>query len=290
MTGKSFTALFLAGLLAIIGYFSVFQVYETEQAIVIQFGDPKRTVLEPGLKFKLPWQNVVTLDRRILNLDVQPEQVNAADQKRLVVDAFARFRIDDPLKAYLRANNENGARNRLETLVRSTAREVLARQTFATLLSSERGRLMTEIRDRTNRAAADFGLTVVDVRIKRVDLPEENSLAIYRRMETERQQQAAQIRSEGDEKALQIRSAADRDRTIILAEAEKNAQILRGEGDGEAVRIFAEAFGKDEEFFNFYRSMQAYRKALGQSDTTMVLSPDSEFFEFFDASKDGNNR
>lgn len=290
MTGKSFAALFLAGLLAIIGYFSIFQVYETEQAIVIQFGDPKRTVLEPGLKFKLPWQNVVTLDRRILNLDVQPEQVSAADQKRMVVDAFARFRIEDPLKTYLRVNNENGARNRLETLVRSTAREVLAQQTFATLLSSERGRLMTEIRDRANQAAADIGLTIVDVRIKRVDLPDENSQAIYRRMETERQQEAAQIRSEGDEQALQIRAKADRDRTIILAEAEKNANILRGEGDGEAVRIFAEAFGKDEEFFNFYRSMQAYRKALGQSDTTMVLSPDSEFFEFFDASKDGNNR
>jgi len=290
MTGKSFTALFLAGLLAIIGYFSIFQVYETEQAIVIQFGDPKRTVLEPGLKFKLPWQNVVTLDRRILNLDVQPEQVSAADQKRMVVDAFARFRIDDPLKTYLRVNNENGARNRLETLVRSTAREVLAQQTFATLLSSERGRLMTEIRDQANRAAADIGLTIVDVRIKRVDLPDENSQAIYRRMETERQQEAAQIRSEGDELALKIRAKADRDRTIILAEAEKNANILRGEGDGEAVRIFADAFGKDVDFFNFYRSMQAYRKALGQSDTTMVLSPDSEFFEFFGESEGSDDR
>ncbi|MGD8326055.1 MAG: protease modulator HflC [Sphingomonadales bacterium] len=290
MRGKSFTTLFLAGLVAIIGYFSLFQVYETEQAIVLQFGDPKRTVLTPGLKFKLPWQNVVTLDRRILNLDVQPEQVNAADQKRLVVDAFARFRIVDPLKAYLRATNETGARNRLETLVRSTTREVLARQTFANMLSPERGQLMLEIRDRANEAAADFGLSIVDVRIKRVDLPEENSQAIYRRMETERQQEAAQIRAEGDERALKIRSAADRDRTIILAEAEKQANILRGEGDGEAVRIFAEAFGKDEEFFSFYRSMQAYRKALGQSDTTMVLSPDSEFFEFFDAPKSDGKR
>jgi membrane protease subunit HflC len=149
---------------------------------------------------------------------------------------------------------------------------------------------MLEIRDRANEAAADFGLSIVDVRIKRVDLPEENSQAIYRRMETERQQEAAQIRAEGDERALKIRSAADRDRTIILAEAEKQANILRGEGDGEAVRIFAEAFGKDEEFFSFYRSMQAYRKALGQSDTTMVLSPDSEFFEFFDAPKSDGKR
>lgn len=285
MGGKSVSALFIAGILAVIVYFSLFQVYETEQAIVIQFGDPKRTISEPGLKFKLPWQNVVTLERRILNLDVQPEQVNAADQKRLVVDAFARFRIVDPLRVYQRVSDENGARNRLETIVRSTTKEVLARQSFATMLSPERGQLMLEIRDRANIAAAELGLSIVDMRIKRVDLPDENSLAIYRRMETERQQEAAQIRAVGEEKALEIRSAADRDRTILLAEAERAANVLRGEGDGEAVRIFAEAFGKDEEFFAFYRSMQAYRNALGQDDTTMVLSPDSEFFEFFDAAK-----
>lgn len=283
MSGKGFLALILAAVVGFLGYFSLFQVYETEQAIVLAFGEPKETITTPGLHVKVPWYSVIFLERRILNLDVPPEEVVASDQKRLVVDAFARFRIADPLRVYQRVGDESGARNRLATIVRSKLREVLARQTFATMLSPERANLMLEIRDGANQAAAELGVDIVDVRIKRVDLPVANSQAIYRRMETERQQEAAEVRAQGEEEKLRIRSAAERDRTILIAEAERQANILRGEGEGESVRIFAEAFGKDEEFFAFYRSMQAYRKALGKDDTTMVLSPDSEFFKFLEA-------
>jgi len=194
MSGRSLILLIIAGILAVFAYLSIFQVHVTRQAIVLEFGNPKKTYLEPGLKAKLPWQNVIFLDRRILNLDVLPEEVIASDQKRLVVDAFARFRIVDPLRVYQRVTDENGVRNRLSTLVRSQLREVLARQTFATMLSAERANLMEQIAQGANRSASELGVEVIDVRIKRVDLPTANSQAIYQRMQTEREQEAREIR------------------------------------------------------------------------------------------------
>ncbi|GAB4144909.1 MAG: protease modulator HflC [Sphingomonadales bacterium] len=289
MSGRMIGLLAALGVLAVLAGMSLFQVHETQQAIVLEFGNPKRTHSEPGLKVKLPWQNVIFLERRILNLDIEPQEVIASDQKRVVVDAFARFRVVDPLRVYQRVTDENGVRNRLSTLVRSQLREVLARESFALMLSAQRADLMAQIAQGANQAANELGAEVIDVRIKRADLPTANSQAIYQRMQTEREQEAREIRATGQEEALGIRANADRDRTVILAEARRQSEVLRGEGDGEAVRIFAEAFGKDEEFFAFYRSMQAYQAALGQEDTTMILSPDSEFFRFFGGDL-GNNR
>ena len=276
------TALIVGALF--LGISSVFTVTEVEQALVLQLGEHKKTVREPGLYFKIPFvQNVIFLDKRILNLDVPSQEIIASDQKRLVVDAIARFKIIDPLLTYQTRGNEANAAQALATLLSSNLREVLGREEFITLLSGERANLMTRIRDGVNLGAATFGIEIVDVRIRRADLPEANSQAIYTRMNTEREREARETRAEGGEQALRIRAEAERERTILLAEAERDSQILRGEGDSEAVRIFAESFGRDIEFFEFYRTMQAYRKALNNDDTTLVLSPNSEFFKFLDS-------
>ncbi len=273
--------IFLLALGAFLAFSSFFTVSETQQALVLQLGEHKKTIRDPGLHFKIPLiQNVVYLDKRILNLDVSPQEVIASDQKRLVVDAIARFRIIDPLLTYQTRVNEVGAAQALATLLSSNVREVLGREQFITLLSGERANLMTLIRDQVNTGAKGFGIEIVDVRIRRADLPEANSQAIFIRMNTERKQEADEIRAEGREIALKIKADANRQRTVLLANAERDAQILRGEGDGEAVRIFAEAFNKDKDFFEFYRAMQAYREALGNEDTTLVLSPNSEFFKY----------
>lgn len=267
-----------------LGVSSLFTVTEVEQALVLQLGEHKKTIREPGLYFKLPFvQNVIFLDKRILNLDVPSQEIIASDQKRLVVDAIARFKIIDPLLTYQTRGNEANAAQALATLLSSNLREVLGREEFITLLSGERANLMTRIRDGVNLGAATFGIEIVDVRIRRADLPEANSQAIYTRMNTEREREARETRAEGGEQALRIRAEAERERTILLAVAERDSQILRGEGDSEAVRIFAESFGRDIEFFEFYRTMQAYRKALNNDDTTLVLSPNSEFFKFLDS-------
>ena len=279
---NKFATIALVLVVAVIGYMSVFIVTQTEQALVLQLGEHKETVREPGLHFKLPFvQNVIFLDKRILNLDLRPAEIVSSDQKRMVVDAIARFRIVDPLLTFQTRRNERGVAQALETIVSSSVREVLAREQFITLLSGERAELMTQIRDEVNEAAATFGVEIVDVRLRRVDLPARNSLSIYERMNTARKQEAQEIRAEGQEQALRIRAQGERARTVILANAERDSQILRGEGDSEAVRIFAEAFGTDIEFFEFYRSMQAYRNAMGADDTTLVLSPNSEFFKYF---------
>ena len=271
-------------LIIVLGYTSIFTVTQTEQALVLQFGEHKRTVKDPGLHFKIPFiQNIIYLDKRILNLDLKPEEIVSSDQKRMVVDAIARFRIVDPLLTFQTRRNERGVSQALEALVSSSVREVLAREQFITLLSGERADLMKQIRDNVNVGAQTFGVVIVDVRLRRVDLPARNSLSIYERMNTARQQEAQEIRAKGREQALRIRAEAERERTILLAEAERDSQILRGEGDSEAVRIFAEAFGRDVEFFEFYRSMQAYRGALKPGDTTLVLSPNSEFFKYLDS-------
>ena len=263
-------------------YFSIFIVKEINQAIVLQFGDPKRILMKPGLNFKIPFiQNVVFLDKRILNLDAPPAEVIASDQKRLIVDAFARFKIVDPLKFYISVGNERVARSRLSTIINSRIRSVLGTQRLQTLLSEERTKQMALIQDGVNTEAAKFGISIVDVRIKRADLPPANSDAIYRRMQTEREREAKEFRARGAEMAVTITSTADKEVTVILAEAQKKSEIMKGEGDGKRNNIFAAAFGQDPEFFAFYRAMQAYEKALIGGETSLILSPDSEFFKFF---------
>ena len=272
-------AIILVGLVI---FQSLFIVQEISQAIVLQFGDPKKIVTKAGLNFKLPFiQNVVYLDKRILNLDNDPEEVIAADQKRLIVDAFARFKIVDPLKFYISVGNERVARSRLSTIINSRIRGVLGTQELATLLSTDRARQMQIIQSQVNDEAKNFGITIVDVRIKRADLPPANSEAIYKRMQTEREREAKEFRAQGAEIAQKIRSTADKDVTVILAQANKKSEIMKGEGDGQRNKIFADAFGRDPQFFAFYRAMQAYEKALIGGETSLVLSPDSEFFKFF---------
>ena len=273
--------------LGVVLFQSAFIVQEINQAIVLQFGNPKKIITDAGLKFKLPFiQNVVYLDKRVLNLDNPPEEVIAADQKRLIVDAFARFQIIDPLKFYITVGNEMVARSRLSTIINSRIRGVLGTQELATLLSKDRAKQMSIIQNDVNEEAKSFGIKIVDVRIKRADLPQANSDAIFKRMQTERQREAKEFRAEGAEIAAKITSTADKDVTVLLANANKQSQILKGEGDGQRNKIFADAFGKDPEFFSFYRAMQAYETALIGGETSLVLSPDSEFFKFF--GKTGN--
>ena len=263
-------------------FFSVFIIKEVNQAIVLQFGDPKRIISKPGLNFKIPFiQNVVFLDKRILNLDTPPEEVIASDQKRLIVDAFARFQIVDPLKFYISVGNERVARSRLSTIINSRIRSVLGTQRLQTLLSADRTNQMSLIQDGVNKEAENFGIKIVDVRIKRADLPQANSEAIYKRMQTEREREAKEFRAKGAEMAVTITSTADKEVTVILADAQKKSEIMKGEGDGKRNNIFASAFGQDPEFFAFYRAMQAYEKALIGGETSLILSPDSEFFKFF---------
>jgi len=279
-TGKIILPLIIV--LAATAFFSIFIVKEISQAIVLQFGDPKRIILKPGLNFKIPFiQNVVFLDKRILNLDAPPEEVIASDQKRLIVDAFARFQIVDPLKFYISVGNERVARSRLSTIINSRIRSVLGTQRLQTLLSEDRTKQMSLIQYGVNNEAGKFGIKIVDVRIKRADLPPANSEAIYRRMQTEREREAKEFRAKGAEMAITITSTADKEVTVILANAQKQSEIMKGEGDGQRNKIFADAFGQDAEFFAFYRSMQAYEKSLIGGETSLILSPDSEFFKFF---------
>jgi membrane protease subunit HflC len=268
--------------LLIVGSSSVFTVDQREQALVLQFGKPIRLVTEPGLNFKLPlMQNVIFYPKQILYLEPSAEEVNAADQKRLVVDSYARYRIVDPLQFNQSVGTEAVANTRLASIVNSTLRRIIGNVQLASVVSDKRAEVMRDVRDDVNRQAKAFGIDVIDVRIRRADLPSENSQAIYERMKTERQREAAQFRAEGEREAQKIRAGADRQRVEIVADAQRQAQIFRGEGDAESIRIYADAFGRDPEFYAFYRSLEAYRSALANSDTTLVLSPDSEFFRFF---------
>ncbi len=263
-------------------YFSAFIVRQTEQAVVLRFGEPKRVIVQPGLNFKLPVAETVDFfDKRILDLDTSPQEVIASDQKRLVVDAFARFRIVNALLFYQTVREERTARDRLGNLLEGGLRRALGAASFQDVVRDKRETLMTTITRQVNEEAKDLGIEVIDVRIKRADLPEANSEAIYRRMQTERQREAAEARAEGAAAANRIRATADREATIIKAEATKKSEQVRGEGDGERNRIFAEAFSQDTDFFRFYRSMQAYRESLKAGDTRLMLSPDSEFFRYF---------
>ncbi len=279
------TLIGLAAILVLAGiavFNSLFTVHQTQQALVLQFGEPRDVVQDAGLHFKVPFvQNVITIDKRILDLDIQPEEVIASDQKRLVVDAFARFRITEPLKFYQTVGNEAVARSRLGTILQSSLRRVLGEESFEAVVRDDRSELMTRIKRQMNGEASQFGIDVVDVRIRRADLPEANSQAIFRRMQTEREREAAEFRAQGQEIAQRIRANADREVTVTVAESTRNAEIIRGEGDACRNRIFAAAFGIDPNFFAFYRSMQAYERSTAVGETTAVLSPDSEFFRFF---------
>ena len=275
-------SIIVLGLLGLIAYLSIFTVFEIKNAIVLQFGDPKRVIMEPGLNFKIPFvQNVVFIDNRILDIDAPPAEVIASDQKRLIVDAYVKFKIIDVLDFYKTLGNENVARSRISAIVNSRIRSVLGERPLAAVLSEDRANLMKEITALVENEVNAYGISIVDVRIKRADLPEANSEAIFRRMQTEREREAKEFRAQGAEIAQRIRSTADKDVTIIKSQAEKKANIIRGEGDGEANRVFAEAFNTDPEFFAFFRAMQAYAEGLQNSDTTMILSPDSEFFKYF---------
>jgi membrane protease subunit HflC len=278
---------------------SIFVVKQTEQALVLQFGKPVRVVQQPGLEFKVPFvQNVEFYDRRLLDFDAEPKEVTAADQKRLVVDAFVRYRITDPLLFKQAVGSEANMRSRLNSILEASLRQVIGRVPLSDVISEQRDDIMERIRSLVNAQASGatldaegnlvrgsgsgFGVDVLDVRIMRADLPKENSETIYKRMQTEREREAKEFRAKGAEEAQKIRSTADKERTIILAEARKKSEITRGEGDSQATRIFAQSFGRDEEFFKFYRTMQAYRKTLGKEDTTMVLSPDSDFLRYIE--------
>ena len=265
----------------IVGSSAIYTIQETKQGIVLQFGDPKEVVTMPGLHFKLPFiQNVVIYDKRVLLFENPSQEVIASDQKRLVIDAFAFYRIVNPLEFYQAVGTEEVARARLSNLLNASMRQLIGTVPLVDVISGERERLMSDIRVRINREAQQFGVAVIDVRIKRADLPSENSQAIYQRMQTEREREAREIRAQGEEQSLRIRAEADRTRTVLISVARRQSEILRGEGDGEAVRIFADAYGEDVEFFTFYRTMQAYRAALNSDDTTIVMSPDGDFLQF----------
>jgi modulator of FtsH protease HflC len=276
-------SIFAAVLTGLLIYSTFFIVKETHQAIVLQLGEPKKIYKDAGLYFKIPLiQNVHFLDKRVIDIDAPPEEVIALDQKRIIVDAYAKFIIIDPLKFYISVGNERVAQSRLSSIINAKIRGVLGKENLVNLISTNRNKLMTQITKDVAEEAKDFGIDVIDVRIKRADLPSANSEAIFKRMQTERTREAKEFRAQGFEVGQTIKSIADKEVAIILADARKTAQITRGEGDGLRNKIFAEAFGRDPEFFSFYRAMQSYEKSLiSGSETSLVLSPDSEFFRYF---------
>lgn len=268
--------------LAVSAYSAAFSVYQTQLALVVRLGAPVRVIEQPGLNFKIPFIDaVIYIDKRILDLENPVQEVIASDQKRLLVDAFARYRIIDPLKYYQTLGSLTAANSQLGTLLNAGLRRVLGEATFTHVVRDERSQLMARIREQLDRDAQTYGIRVVDVRIRRADLPDQNSQAVYQRMQTERQREAAEFRAQGAQRAQEIRSRADRDVTVLVAEATSKGEQIRGEGDGERNRIFADAFARDQDFFAFYRSMQAYQAGLRSNDTRMLLKPDSEFFRFF---------
>ena len=273
---------FFAAIAAVVAYLSLFTVHQTRQALVLRFGEPVNVITNPGLHYKIPFiENVIYIDKRILDVESPAQEVIASDQKRLVVDAFARYKITDALQFYRAVGSIEGGNARLLTLLNSALRRVLGEATLTQVVRDQRENLMAQVRKQVSDEAKAFGIEMVDVRIRRADLPEQNSQAVFRRMQTERQQEASQFRAQGSQKGQEIRARADRDVTVLVADATSTAERTRGEGDAERNRIFAEAFGRDVEFFAFYRAMQAYEAGLRSQDTRMLLRPDSEFFRFF---------
>ncbi|MBM3587099.1 MAG: protease modulator HflC [Alphaproteobacteria bacterium] len=268
---------------------TLFTVHQTQQVLITQFGEPRRVIQEPGLHWKLPFiQSVIGFDRRLLDFDAPGEEVILGDQRRLIVDSFTRYRITDPLRFFQTVGaTEAGIRARLNSIVTSSLRRVLGNEPLLAVLSADRARIMGEIRRQVNEEARQFGIAVEDVRIRRADLPGENTQAILSRMQSERERVAREARAEGAEVAQRVRAGAERERTVLIAEAQAQADILRGQGEQEAIRIFAEAFQRDPAFFQFWRTMQAYREAFAEGDSRLVLTPDSEFFRYFRESPNG---
>jgi membrane protease subunit HflC len=282
--------LILLFVVVIIGYSSIFVVQQTQQALVVRLGRPVDVVNEPGLNFKAPFiDSVINIDKRILDLENPSQEVIASDQKRLVVDAFARYRIKDALRFYQSVGSIQAANLQLTTLLNAALRRVLGEVTFITVVRDEREALMAKIRNQLDHEAGGYGIQVVDVRIRRADLPDANSQAVYERMKTERQREAAEFRAQGKQKAQEIRSKADREVTVIIADANSTSEQIRGQGDAERNRLFAEAYGKDPDFFAFYRSMSAYETGLKANDTRFLLRPDSDFFRFFGSAAGKSN-
>lgn len=268
--------------LGLLAYGSLFTVTETQQAIVMQFGEPKRVITQPGLAWKLPLiQNVQYYEKRVLNLDPPNENILLADQKRLIVDVFARYRIQDPLLFFQTVRSEENARPRLNTIINGRVRQILGNSTLSSVLSEERRQILATLRDSVDQETRSFGIQLVDVRIRRADLPDETQESVYNRMRSEREREAAEFRAQGFEQAQRITAAADREATVIRAEAEREANILRGQGEARRTEILNQAYGQDPVFFDFYRTMQAYSAALDADSTYLVLSPDSDFFSFF---------
>jgi len=266
----------------IVAYGSLFTVYQTQQALVVRLGKPIWVITEPGLNYKAPLiDSVIGIDKRILDLEAPSQEVIASDQKRLVVDSFARYRVQDPLKFYQTVGSIEAANSRLSTLLISALRRVLGEASFIQLVRDERPQLTQRMREQLDHEAAAFGISVIDVRIRRADLPEQNSQAVYQRMQTERQREAAEFRAQGSQRSQEIRSKADRDVTVLIADATSRSEQIRGEGDAQRNRIFADAYGRDRDFFGFYRSMQAYETGLRHNDTRMLLNPDTDFFRYF---------
>ncbi len=282
---------FVGGVIAVLAlvavialWSSLFTVYQTQQALVVRLGQPVHVVGEPGLHGKLPFiDSVIKIDRRILDLEAPPQEVIASDQKRLVVDAFARYRILNPLQFYQTLGSIESANSQLSILLNSGLRRVLGEANFIQVVRDERAELMTRILKLMDQEARPYGVQIVDVRIRRADLPEQNSQAVYQRMQTERQRQAAEFRAQGKQRGQEIRSRADREVTVLVAEAQSQGDQIRGDGDARRNQIFADAFNKDPDFFAFYRSMQAYEAGLKPNDTRFLLKPDSNFFRFFQA-------
>lgn len=272
-------------ILGIVGVNTLFVVSQTQQALVVRFGEPTRQIREPGLYVKIPVaEEAVYYERRALDVDPPKQQVILSDQKRLDVDSYARYRIIDPLQFFRAVRTEREARTRLSAIINSSLRRVLGNQTLLSVLSDKRVGIMSDIRGEVNSSAARLGIEIIEVRIRRADYPDATRENIYNRMKSEREREAKEFRAQGFEQAQKIRADADKQRVIIVAEAQKQAETLRGQGDADAIKIYADAFGKDPSFFSFYRSMQAYKTAIANGDsTTMVLSPDSDFFRYFNS-------
>jgi len=281
MTGRRWIPILILVAVLVAGWnLAVYTVPQWEQAIVVQLGEPVRTVQEPGLYFKLPFvQNVLYFDKRLLAYDASPKEVLTKDKQQLVVDNFSRWRIVDPLKFYRTVRNEAGAQSRLDDVIYSIVRENLGRHTLSEIMNEKRTAVMAEVTKESDAKAGAYGIAVADVRIKRADLPEKNELNVFNRMRTERERLAKKFRAEGDEEARKIRSESDKQVQILTAEARKQADITRGEGDAQAVKIFADAYGRDPEFYQLVRTLEAYRNSITEG-TTLIMSPNSEFFRY----------
>lgn len=281
---RALIGLIVALAVAVLGLASAFQVAQTEQALLLRFGEPVGLVTSPGLHFKLPFiEQAVAIDKRVLDLESPKQEILASDNQRLEVDAFLRYRINDPLKFYQTVGTVSRANNQLASVLNSALRRVLGDANQGQIVRDERGALTVRIRDQVNMEAERFGIAIVDARIRRVDLPQQISEKVFDRMRTERAREAAEFRALGQQEAQQIRSTAQRDATVIVAAAQQKADSMRGEGEAERASIFADAFGRDPDFFAFYRSLQAYDSALKSKNARFVLSPNSEFLRFFDA-------